>query len=101
MGANARKRREAKGGGSGPHQAFNVPFIDPTTFNRMARSSCSECGSSDINWTTLGVLAQEIGPKQQEAKEILPLVGASAEAWTCNDCSGFGAFEQTLHSSWD
>lgn len=99
MGANSRKRRDAKARGAG--QSFIPPYIDPSAFNRAARSKCSQCGSADIEWTTLKELAILEGPRQEAARELLPVVGASAEAWTCNSCEEFGAFEQTLHSSWN
>lgn len=67
----------------------------------MMRPACSDCGSPDIAWSTLGEVATGPEPFASEAREILPMVGASADAWTCAACGGFGAFEQELHSSFD
>jgi hypothetical protein len=68
-------------------------------FAKSARRTCSECGSQNIVWTTAGALAVQDGPKQavDAAREIVPMMGADAEAWWCKDCAGAGFFEQELH----
>jgi hypothetical protein len=73
-------------------------MIDSHDFNRMARKACSECGSPQIEWTSLGAVAEGPEPYRTPAQELLPVLGASAEAWICRNCDGFGAFEQTLHT---
>ena len=68
-------------------------------FAQSARRTCSECGSTRIVWTTAGALADQDGPKQavDAAREVVPMLGADAEAWWCRDCAGAGFFEQELH----
>jgi hypothetical protein len=99
MGANAQRRREAKNRNERVKAMSGLlANSDSSQFNRMARPNCSECGSRNIQWSTLGSLADG-GSKERQARaaEILPIFGASAEAWSCPDCDGFGAFEQSLH----
>lgn len=68
-------------------------------FAQSTRRTCSECGSAQIVWTTAGGLATQDGPKQavDAAREVVPLLGADAEAWWCRDCAGAGFFEQEMH----
>jgi DNA-directed RNA polymerase subunit M/transcription elongation factor TFIIS len=104
MAGSSRKKNAKKShpGGNPANRGRRGTFppVDSATFNRMARSSCSECGSANITWMTLGALAAQEGSAEQRdrARELLPLVGTSADAWTCQDCEGFGAFEQGLHT---
>lgn len=98
MGANARRRREEKAAARAAEFQKFVDSIDPHDFVRMSRTHCSECGSADITWSTLGAVAVGPEPYRSHAREVLPMLGASADAWTCGDCDGFGAFEQGLQS---
>ena len=101
MGANARRRRERKSQSNSGQFRQLLENIDSASFNRMVRRECSECGSPDITWSTVGAVAEGPEPFRTHAREAVPVVGASADAWTCDRCGGFGAFEQNLHSSWD
>ena len=66
-------------------------------FRRNFRQTCSECDSPNIVWSTVGNLAVNGSQKVRAAtKELLPIFGASAQAWACSDCDGLGAFEQSL-----
>jgi hypothetical protein len=101
MGGNAKRRRDAKARKAGEQLLAALGSMDSPSFSRMFRSNCSECGSANITWSTLGELAAGDGPRVESAREILPRLGASADAWVCDDCEGFGAFEQQLQTSWD
>jgi hypothetical protein len=67
--------------------------FDEAAWHHAFRSSCSDCGSSQIEWLSLTDLAE----RRPEARELLPLAGASASAWVCSDCGHYGAFEQEFH----
>lgn len=63
------------------------------TFARLARSSCNECGSSLITWTTVRELAFYVLPElRKRVFELADFCGYDAEAWVCRKCSYFGAF---------
>lgn len=97
-GGDPRKRNQGQSPFSGGAERLNS-FEMNQAFARQARKNCSECGSARIRWTSAGALAMQDGPKQavDAAKEIVPVLGADAEAWWCKDCAGAGFFEQELH----
>jgi hypothetical protein len=57
----------------------------------MVRSSCSECGSTDLNWMPPAELAERV-PAQSRARvqEISEVVGLNADTWLCGQCGNFG-----------
>jgi len=92
MGANAQRRREAKNRSAALMRLSRpMPETEPLVFNPLGRTTCSECGSANIEWSTVGGLASS-GPEErrERASELLPFVGAEASAWSCIDCEGFG-----------
>jgi hypothetical protein len=98
VGANARRRRERRAAERLVRVQSVPQSVGLAELNRMARRQCSDCGNVGIAWSTVGALAQGDGPHSGDARGVLPLVGASAEAWTCSVCGGFGAFEQSWHT---
>lgn len=69
---------------------FKTPAGD-NAFNRMARPSCSECGSPDIAWMSARELLQR-APEDAKARvrEGIAFLGADGSAWFCAACDGFG-----------
>lgn len=54
----------------------------------LFRSTCSECGSSNLEWMP----ASELGVRV-EANDALAWMGDEAgDAWLCRACGGFGVF---------
>jgi hypothetical protein len=65
---------------------------DPFAAARIARRSCSECGSSDLAWKWAFELLQDL--PYQEAVTLRASDGfvASGEAWVCRSCGNWGCF---------
>lgn len=57
----------------------------------MVRSSCSECGSTDLSWMPPAELAERV-PAQSRARvqETSEVVGLDADTWLCGQCGNFG-----------
>lgn len=91
MGANARRRH-------GVIRAGRLSALSDSDFMHLARSSCSRCGSAELEWVTLGTLPSTAPTEvRQYAAELRPQLGASAAFWWCTSCTEAGAFEQELH----
>lgn len=91
MGAKARRRH-------GPIEQRRVPRISDVGFIRMARSACSQCGSTALEWATLGSLPDGVPDEVRGyAAELRPMLGVSASFWWCTSCGEAGAFEQEVH----
>ncbi len=105
MGRNARRRKEAKDARRTPSTAgtpaASVRWLDdadtvsalttPGGFSRLARSTCDECGGSDLVWTDLPGLRAAVSEEQRSrVDEVAGFVGAGAEAWRCATCGNFG-----------
>lgn len=105
MGRNARQRKQAKEAGRTPSTAgtpaASVRWLDdadtlsalttPGGFSRLARSTCDECGGSDLVWSDLAGLRAAVSEDQRaRVDEIAGFVGAGAEAWRCTTCGNFG-----------
>jgi hypothetical protein len=58
---------------------------------RMFRSSCTECGSTKLEWMTPAELAERV-PAESTARvhEAVKVVGEAGEAWLCPHCGNFG-----------
>ncbi len=56
------------------------------------RSSCSECGSPSITWTTAAALVDQVPPDHRaRVEEGIAFMGSpTSDAWLCADCGGFG-----------
>lgn len=66
------------------------------SFARMARSSCNECGSALIHWTTARDLVFLVpAGLRKRVLEGIQFFGNHAEAWLCSKCSNFGIFGPT------
>ena len=107
MGRNARQRKQAKEAGRTPSTAgtpaASVRWLDdddadtlsalttPGGFSRLARSTCDECGGSDLVWSDLAGLQAAVSEDQRaRVDEIAGFVGPGAEAWRCTTCGNFG-----------
>lgn len=63
------------------------------SFGRMARRSCTECGSGLIIWSTALDLALVVDASARiRIFELIRWCGAEAEAWRCASCQNFGVF---------
>ena len=100
MGANARRRRDAKARSRAAFDGF-AASLDSSNLSRMMRRTCSQCGSDEIEWASLGSQTDDSAEQRGFARKMLPMLSASADAWTCGECGEMGAFEQTVHSSFD
>lgn len=70
--------------------AFGLPVI---AWSRVARQSCSDCGSRAIDWMMLRDLAWEVPPRdRRRVFELYDFLGCGADAWLCTECNAFGAF---------
>ena len=63
------------------------------TFAHLVRSSCSDCRSRKLQWSTALELLQSLpfadrGP----ARHAVRYFGADATAWRCESCGMFGVF---------
>lgn len=94
MGANAQRRREAKASRAKFRQQFGT--VDSATFNRMARKTCSECGSGNPEWKSLDEFEAGPEPHRAHAREAKAFLLDGGEGWACLECGGFGAFESEL-----
>lgn len=72
---------------------------EDASFNRMFRKTCSECGSTELEWASLATLAQEGSDDEKAfATGMAEMVGSDAsgnpagEAWHCTSCGERGAF---------
>jgi hypothetical protein len=92
MGSNAQRRREAKNRVAVVRDLSGSPReVESPVFNPLGRTTCSECGSANIESTTISDLVSSGSPERRErAAELLAFFGAGAAAWSCSDCVGFG-----------
>ena len=91
MGANARRRREERARTKAA-TSQQLDLIDGASFNRMVRSACSACGSSELSWVLITDLAElEILEDREFAENASAFVGLHAEAWHCAACGERGA----------
>jgi len=63
--------------------------IDPLA--ALFRSTCTDCGSSRIEWSPLADLLSRARDRQRIV-ELLDFLGSDADAWLCSECGAFGAF---------
>lgn len=63
------------------------------SFAKMARRTCSDCGSGLIVWSTALDLALVVDPSMRvRVFELIRWCGADAQAWRCAACANFGVF---------
>lgn len=87
-GSSSKKQRRT----DGPNPARSIP-ADDAALNRMFRRICTECGSTELEWASMDILAEE-GSAEDKAfvAEMIPNVGPGGEAWRCTKCGERGAF---------
>jgi hypothetical protein len=73
--------------------------LEDASFNRMFRKTCTRCGSTEIEWASLAILALEGSDDEKAfATEMAAMVGTddsgnpAGEAWHCTSCGERGAF---------
>lgn len=67
-------------------------------FAQMMRRTCTECGSTDLQWGTALDLLQNVTVDEfrKELREMVAMVGGDADAWVCRSCGlGYGVFGPT------
>lgn len=95
MGKKAQRRRKM--------QANSATLVRPRTienqFAHAARRSCDDCGSTMIEWGTLGaaVAAGWGGAGAAEGlRDAAAAFGPETEAWRCRNCDNFGFFSPAI-----
>jgi hypothetical protein len=57
----------------------------------LFRSSCSECGSPNLQWMTTADLRDQVSAElKARVQEGIDFVGPRSQAWLCDDCGNFG-----------
>lgn len=69
----------------------------PSSWAEMARRVCSECGLETIKWVRSRDLAWKVAPGMRlRVFELVGFVGDRADAWWCESCGAFGAFDPNV-----
>lgn len=101
MGKNSKARRETREKNVQRRQRAAAESPTPllraglkqgdATAARMFRTSCSECGASDLEWITPEQLAERVpAGDRPRVHEAVDMVGSGGEAWLCPRCGNFG-----------
>lgn len=65
--------------------------------NQTLRTSCSSCGSRQINWITVDQLALSPGVDCGDVHRLVEFCGPDADVWLCGICKEFGAFSRSAY----
>lgn len=85
MGRNAQRRRTKTHNGRVLFESEGDVGLTEEQIRKVFRSSCSQCGSTDIKWQSLGELISESEDKSK-FDEVLSFFPLTAHAWTCLSC---------------
>lgn len=68
-------------------------MADLSTWSRMARRRCSECGSVALAWMRADELPWVVAPEYRlRVFEGIRYMGQDGDAWFCQECGAFGIF---------